>query len=232
MNFIELFQHIPNVKAITSTVGFNACDYAGANLNQVNADRFQLAKFFNVSTNNLFIPRQTHSTNVATPGDNLNNIDAIVSNKPNQVIAINTADCLPLLLVDPSAGIIAAAHCGWRGTVAGIVENTLQKMISIGANPKNIVAAMGPCIGVECFEVGNEVAEQFPEESIIRSYDKPHVDLAKAVSLQLLSLGLNKQNITTPFACSMCDNRFHSVRREGRSLPFRTLTAISLIPTD
>jgi YfiH family protein len=228
MAFIRLFENISGVQAVITTVGFNACHYAGAEPQQVAHDRAVLAEYFGVPDNGIYIPVQTHSTNVAMPGDNLEGVDAMVANRPGQVIAINTADCLPLLLADVKAGIIAAVHCGWRGTVAGIATNAVRKMIELGAKPENIAAAMGACIGTECFEVGEEVASQFAEAAVVRTYAKPHVDLAKAVTMQLTGMGISADNIATPIACSMCDTRFHSVRREGRALPFRTLTAIVL----
>jgi hypothetical protein len=228
MNFIELLKDTPNVKAITTTIGFNVCSYAGADELQVERDRSLLAKHFGVTDANLFIPVQTHSSNVAMPADDLCCVDAVVTNIPGQVIAVNTADCLPLLLADVNARVVAAVHCGWRGTVAGIVNNAISKMIELGSNTENIVAAMGPCIGVECFEVGEEVAALFPNESVLRTYEKPHVDLAKTVASQLTMTGVKMHNISFPFACSMCESRFYSVRRDGRALPFRTLTAIAL----
>lgn len=229
MQFLELLQNISGVKAITTTVGFNACHYAGADIESVNKDRLALARCFGVSNDDLFIPVQTHSTNVAMPGDDLQSVDAVVANIPGQVIAVNTADCLPLILFDSTSKAIAAVHCGWRGTVGGIAINAVRKMISLGTKPENIVAAMGPCIGTECFEVGEEVASQFPEEVVNRNYPKPHVDLAAAVAEQLSALGVKSGNISKPIACSMCDARFYSVRRQGRSLPYRTLTAISVL---
>jgi hypothetical protein len=230
MSFIELFKDISCVKAVTTTVGFNACYYAGADLEQVAADKAKLASFMGVPVDRVYIPRQVHSANVAQPGDDLENIDAMVTDRRDCVIAINTADCLPLLLVDPEAGVIAAIHCGWRGTVAHIVDNAVARMCQLGANPANIRAAIGPCIGPECFEVGEEVASQFPASTLLRSYAKPHVDLGKAVALQLTALGVPAEAIPAPLACSVCDPRFHSVRREGRALPYRTLTALRLLP--
>jgi hypothetical protein len=230
MAFIELFQDISGVQAATTTVGFNACHYAGADPKQVAHDRALLAEYFSVSDGDIYIPVQTHSANIAMPGDDLNGVDALIANRPGQVIAINTADCLPLLLADTHAGIIAAVHCGWRGTVAGIAAKTVRKMINLGAKPENILAAMGACIGTECFEVGEEVATQFHAAAVVRTpKSKPHVDLAKAVSMQLTDLGIAASIIAAPIACSKCDPRFHSVRREGRTLTARTLTALALL---
>jgi hypothetical protein len=230
MNFIKLFPNIPELHAVTTTVGFNACHYAGADLNQVAQNKQLLADEFGISVENIFIPRQTHSTNVATTSQSLENVDAVITNRRGQLIAVNTADCLPLLLADIDAGVIGAVHCGWRGAVAGIALNAVEMMTKFGAAPHRMIAAMGPCIGSECFEVGEEVASQFPAEVVIRSSDavKPHIDLAKSVTLQLTHCGLQPQNIAQPIACSMCDQRFYSVRRQGSSLSHRTLTAILL----
>jgi YfiH family protein len=229
MEFVKLFTDVAGLQAATTTVGMNVCHYAGADIESVKADRQRLAEFFGVSVDDVFIPVQTHCTNVGTPGEDLANTDAMVCASAGKVIGVNTADCLPLLLADMEAKVIAAVHCGWRGTVANIVSNAVNKMIDQGASPARMIAAMGPCIGTECFEVGEEVAVQFQEETVVRTYAKPHVDLGEAVSLQLVALGLSRERIAKPIACSVCDKRFYSVRRDGRDLPYRTFTAIKLL---
>jgi hypothetical protein len=229
MSFVKLFTDVAGLQAATTTVGMNVCHYAGADLDAVKADRQRLAEYFGVKVDDVFIPVQTHSANVGMPGEDLANTDAMVCASVEKVIGVNTADCLPLLLADIEAKVIAAVHCGWRGTVKHIVDNAVSKMIALGASPQRMIAAMGPCIGAECFEVGEEVAEQFPEQTVVRTYAKPHVDLAEAVSLQLFELGLSREHIAKPIACSVCDKRFYSVRRDGRELPYRTFTAIKLL---
>jgi hypothetical protein len=229
MSFVKLFTDVAGLQAATTTVGMNVCHYAGADLDAVKADRQRLAEYFGVKVDDVFIPVQTHSANVGMPGEDLANTDAMVCASVGKVIGVNTADCLPLLLADMEEKVIAAVHCGWRGTVKHIVDNAVSKMIALGASPQRMIAAMGPCIGAECFEVGEEVAEQFPEQTVVRTYAKPHVDLAEAVSLQLLELGLSREHIAKPIACSVCDKRFYSVRRDGRELPYRTFTAIKLL---
>jgi hypothetical protein len=228
MGFVELFSDVAELQAATTTVGMNVCHYAGAELKSVESNRQLLAEYFGVTVDDIFIPVQTHSTKVGMPGEDLADTDAMVCATSGKIIGVNTADCLPLLLADLEAKVIAAVHCGWRGTVAHIVDNAVNKMLSLGASPSRMIAAMGPCIGTECFEVGEEVAVQFPEQTVVRTYDKPHVDLGKAVRLQLIALGLNEEHISKPIACSVCDSRFYSVRRDGRSLPYRTFTAIKL----
>ena len=89
--------------------------------------------------------------------------DGMVTNLPGLALGILTADCAPVLLVDPVARVIGAAHAGWRGTVAGIIESTLELMTQRGAITSNIIAAIGPCIAQKSYEVGAEFNDRFVE---------------------------------------------------------------------
>ena len=100
--------------------------------------------------------------------------DALVSDRPGIALGILTADCAPVLLADASAGVIGAAHAGWRGAFDGVVEATLAKMIELGANAKNVSAAIGPCIGKDSYEVGPEFVARFVER------DAANTDLFRA----------------------------------------------------
>ena len=130
-----------------------------------------------------------------------------------------TADCVPVLLYDVATRSAAAIHAGWRGTANGILGLTVEKMKSeFGSNPKDLVAAIGPCIGPCCFEVGEDVAEHFSHrpETIIRRSDwaKPHIDLVLANRLQLEQAGVLPQNIETSGKCTLCSpQQFFSHRR-------------------
>jgi YfiH family protein len=86
--------------------------------------------------------------------------DAMVTNRPDLLLGILTADCAPVLLADPEAGIVGAAHAGWKGAAGGIVRATVQAMAGLGADPKNIRAAIGPTISGPNYEVGPETARQ------------------------------------------------------------------------
>jgi len=87
--------------------------------------------------------------------------DAMVTNKPGLMLGILTADCMPFLFVDDNAGVIGAAHAGWRGALSGILDNTIDKMISLGANPDTIKTALGPCLRQPSFEVGMDLVSEF-----------------------------------------------------------------------
>jgi hypothetical protein len=85
--------------------------------------------------------------------------DAAVTDRPGIALGIVTADCAPVLFADATAGVIGAAHAGWRGAVAGVLESTIAAMVAIGANPSRIVAAVGPCIGQESYEVAADLRD-------------------------------------------------------------------------
>lgn len=87
--------------------------------------------------------------------------DALVTNKPGVLLAILTADCAPVLLADRKAGVIGAAHAGWKGAITGVIENTVAAMTALGAHRENIAAAIGPCIVQASYEVDNGFRARF-----------------------------------------------------------------------
>lgn len=127
--------------------------------------------------------------------------------------AILTADCVPLILWDEKAEVLGLSHCGWRGVAAGLPSKTVQKMKEMGAQGK-ISAWAGPHIQSCCFEVQEDVANQFPE-SVIHKEGKLFVDLSKAITRQLLAVGLNPKDIQLPHLCTCGDKlKFFSYRRD------------------
>ncbi|CDL00036.1 conserved protein of unknown function [Magnetospirillum gryphiswaldense MSR-1 v2] len=91
--------------------------------------------------------------------------DAMVTTVPGLALGILTADCAPVLLADRKNGIVAAAHAGWKGAIGGVLENTIARMVELGAKPKNIVGAIGPCIGQRSYEVGPDFPAAFLAEN-------------------------------------------------------------------
>lgn len=217
--------------------GFNACHYTGDEENHVEQCREQLCVTLGINRDNLIIPRQTHSLNIAVvdeiPFDTsrLENIDALVTTLPNVAIAVNTADCVPLVFVEEEVGIIAVAHSGWKGTVGCIASKTVAQMIACGADASRIKVTMGPCICGDCFEVGDEVVEQFVKnrfdtpQIILNGYgERSHIDLPQACRKSLLEAGVLDENIAFPKECSRCNpQKFFSARRLGINSG-RTLT--------
>lgn len=203
--------------------GFSVCGYTGDNMERVEACRRELAKFVGVEPERIVQCRQTHSTAVfvaeSIDSDNREpyGYDAIVTRLKDVVIGVNTADCVPLVLFDEKAGVIGAVHAGWRGALAGIAVNAFEKMIELGADAGNIEVFFGPSIGECCFEVGDEVAVQFPDEFVRRREgEKPHVNLAGFVKWQLVNVGVDESKVKMNGNCTRCDTaRYFSARALG-----------------
>ena len=143
--------------------------------------------------------------------------DALVS-RSAFAVAIQTADCVPILIADLRVGAVAAVHAGWRGVVSGIAPNAID---FLGGDASNLVAAIGPCICGTCFEVGADVAEKIAtatDSAVIvrRAGEKAFVDLRIAVRTQLVRAGIPDANIEDVAGCTYHQNDlFFSYRREG-----------------
>jgi hypothetical protein len=163
--------------------------------------------------------------------------DALVTGQAGLLLIIKSADCLPVLIVDADRRTVAAVHCGWRGTLAGVLERTVNVMRErCGTAPGSILAGLGPCIGAACYEVGEDVRGRFaqaglPQRLFRPAPDRPGkflFDLAGANRLQLLHAGVREENIFAAGPCTHCDPRLPSYRRDrqraGRLLSFIGVT--------
>lgn len=226
-------------------LGFTEWD-SRANV-QENRRLFQSA--IGASDLSLVALKQFHSDVIcdfdSLPGEACNG-DASITAAPNLLLGIQTADCVPILLVDPKNRAVAAVHAGWRGTLQRIVEKTIGRMVmQFGTRPGNLLAAIGPAIGGCCYEVGTEVAAAFLSQFAqapewfdeLRTGDEPNplqwlnqfppghqpppknvrVDLRKANRAQLIAAGLNSQNIFTNELCTSCrPDLLFSYRKAGK----------------
>jgi YfiH family protein len=164
--------------------------------------------------------------------------DALMTNQPGIMVAVRTADCVPVLLHDPARRIVAAVHAGWRGAVAGIVPNTIAAMNGrFGGKAAALRMAIGPSAGACCYEVDEPVLSKlraaFPDwRQVIaeQSSLKALLDLRELIRRQAILSGLAAHNIAVANACTMCHpNLFFSYRREG--VVKRTMVSgIALIP--
>ena len=136
--------------------------------------------------------------------------DALIENQPGSVVAVKTADCIPVLLVDERRRVVAAVHAGWRGTAARIAADAVALMgRRFGTSAVDLHAAIGPGIGECCYEVGAEVAEHFGGQG------RGHIDLAAANRRQLEESGVTQGRIYASNLCTMCRiGEFHSFRRD------------------
>lgn len=175
----------------------------------------------NIPFENLVIPQQTHSDNVRVVKGNVNSFadtDALVTNQPNIALALNFADCVPIILYDPVKKVIACSHAGWRGTVAKIGPKTVEKMSKeYGSNPDDIIALIGPAIGKCCFEAGANVLEELKKtlkEPSSELISNSHADLKLINKFQLLDTGVKKIDVCE--YCTSCQNElFFSYRKEN-----------------
>ncbi|MBO4266534.1 MAG: peptidoglycan editing factor PgeF [Lachnospiraceae bacterium] len=142
----------------------------------------------------------------------MNVCDGYVTNRQHVPLAIFTADCVPLLMEDAVTGTVGAVHCGWRSTVADIEKNAVDAFVSLGSQPGDICAAIGPAIGRCCFEVGPEVVDAVNAligDGASSFYEKRGekfmLDLRGVVRERLIMLGLNPNNIEIVGGCTMCD---------------------------
>jgi len=178
--------------------GPGSTDQAGA----VRTNRARAASALGVAPEALVRVHQVHSPNVVTidaPAETPVEADALVTATPGIAISILTADCQPVLFADPKAGVIGAAHAGWRGALEGVLENTLDAMERLGAERANITAVIGPCISLQAYEVGEEFMERFMIEDPAYSRffsggpgGKPHFDLPSFSLSRLRAAGVGE----------------------------------------
>ena len=181
-------------------------------------NRARVAELLGAEPGKLITVFQKHSADAAiaeapwsgTPPE----ADAIVTKTPRLAIGVLTADCAPVLLCDGTAKVIGAAHAGWKGSLGGIIEATVEAMRNLGAKPERIVAAIGPSISQDAYEVGTEFVERFvAEEPASTSFfindegtGEPHFDLPAYVGQRLARAGVGH--------CTYCEEtRLFSHRR-------------------
>jgi polyphenol oxidase len=212
------FQHGFSLRA----GGLSAGPYASLNLGRnvgddaqaVDENHRRFAAQVGYAPSKLCEVKQVHGGVVRTvPHERGQDGDAMVSTR--EPIGIRVADCAAVLIADPASGAVAAAHAGWRGVVAGVVPNAVRTLGSAG-----LVAAVFPCIGLDAFEVGDDVAQQLAqvagEDVVRRGTGKPHVDLQRAVYSQLIASGLAAARIELVIGCTVSEPaRFFSYRRDG-----------------
>jgi YfiH family protein len=209
----------------------------------VTANRTRCAAMLGIAPAGLVTAYQVHGINVAevtspwAPG-NGPKADALVTNRRGVALGILTADCAPILLADRQAGVIGAAHAGWKGAKAGVAAAVVAAMVRQGARPENIAAAVGPVIGQASYEVGPEFRQAFlnddPDASVFfcdGPRGRPHFDLPGFVTRQLERLNLGAVDRVDDDTCADAD-RFFSYRRScltGEPDYGRQLSAIVLV---
>ncbi len=212
---------------------------------KVMENRGRMAAALHVTPERFLTAYQIHSPDVIVAeapwsAEQRPRADAIVTRVPGLAVGVTTADCGPLLLADPQARVVAAAHAGWRGALAGVVEATVVAMQRLGAEPRRVVAALGPMIRQLNYEVGIDLVENFLQADrrnarFFRPSDKQDhalFDLAGFIAARLAQAGV--ANIEDLGACTYAEpERFFSYRRSthrGESDYGRHVNAIALDP--
>ena len=175
--------------------------------------------------------RQVHSCDAVCAtrpwGQDRPSADAVLTGRPGVLVGVRTADCLPVLLVDPRTRAVAAVHAGWRGTVAGVLQRAFERMVSeFGSRPADVGAVIGPGIAGCCFEVGEEVACRFDNRFVDRARPRPYVDLPSVLESQMRVNGINR--IAVARECTSCNlGRYFSHRAE-KGQTGRMLSAVGV----
>ena len=203
-----------------------------------------LCPLLGVSSNRFARPHQVHTDRIyqideeflALPKEKqtelLDGVDAVISNVPDVVLGISTADCIPVLVYDSEHHAAAAIHAGWKGTVLRIVEKAMDAMTqAFGTEPAQCTAVIGPGISLRSFEVGQEVVDSFKEAGFMMDdvtvwmpnkkkdelpEEKPHIDLKEINRRQLLDKGVQKEKIMVSQIDTFADERYFSARREQK----------------
>jgi YfiH family protein len=158
--------------------------------------------------------------------------DGLVTTDPGVVLAVLTADCAPVLLADPAAGVVGAIHAGWRGLAAGIVEAGVAAMAALGADPAATVGLVGPAVGGCCYEVGPDVREavgaRYPA-ALARTRDgRPALDPAAGAAQALERAGVGQVRVAGECTVDLADRSFSHRRDHGRT--GRQAGLIALVP--
>lgn len=215
----------------------NCTPYTGDDIEAVQRNQQLLCTALHIEKEQLIIPYQTHSVNALVidkeflqqnaekRNEQLQNIDALITQEKGVCLCISTADCTPILLYDRKQQVIAAIHAGWRGSVNYIVRKTLEQMNRLyNTQGEDIFAAIGPCIGFDAFEVGDEVYDAFKQNDCPMEYisgwkpetHKWHIDLQMANSVQLIDFGVPTEQIDICDICTFTHyEKFFSARRLG-----------------
>jgi len=174
------------------------------------------------SRGRLFLLTQVHGAAMhSAPWNGTPEGDAALSGAEGLLVAVETADCLPILLVDPRRRAAAAIHAGWRGTALGVARRGVEALVADGSKAREILAGLGPGIGACCYEVGDDVREAFTKrgEAFFRAgrRGRPHLDVRAANVTQLIDAGISPSHIHHVPDCTFCRaDLYHSFRRDGK----------------
>ena len=235
--------HAVSQKESREVYFFSLALHTGEEAGEIVANRRKLARQLSADESFVFVTaNQTHSNHVCIIDkkemqgwekleDAVEDCDALVTDQEKVIVAILTADCVPVLFYDPVKSVVAAVHAGWRGTEGEIVVKTIDAMKHrFGTDPSDILAGVAPAIGKCCYEVGEDVASHFSAypSAIHRRGEKYMLDLPAINKEQMLLEGLQEEHIEMSGICTACQvDDFFSYRKEqGCSGRFMSLIGL------
>ena len=199
-------------------LGMNLSLAVGDDPDNVRRNRELFFGSLEIGLSDLAFAGQIHSANVSLVGrgGTYKDCDGLITNVRRKFLCISIADCVPILIYDPAAEVVAAVHAGWRGTVSGIVGAAVQRMVDeYGGSPGAMTAYIGPSAGVCCYEVGEEVAGRFDQAFVNRVDGKTFLDLKAQNRKQMILSGIHPDRIEVSPHCTISEGHlFHSYRRE------------------
>jgi YfiH family protein len=207
----------------------------------VRTNRARIAAALGVSPDRLLSLHQVHSARAVRVDGPWRGVrpqaDALVTTTPGLALTALAADCAPILFADPESGVIAAAHAGWRGALAGVIEAAIAEMEAAGAARARIQAAIGPCIGAESYEVGPEFRDRFVSDDAANAQfftpgarDRLHFDLKAYCAARLERACIAGADVLIHDTCELEDDFFSNRRavKRGEGDYGRNLSAIAL----
>ena len=203
----------------------NIAFHVNDNTTTVLQNHKNLAKKYGYDLERVIHMRQIHSdiVHIVDESDNFENpkeCDALITNRPNTPLMVMVADCSPVLFYDPARKVIAVAHAGRAGAFANIVANVVTTMqTEFQTNPRDIEVKIGPAIGVCCYEVSREIAQEAQrlgyQNAITHKEQRFYLDIRTILAQQLERLGVTKVSISP--VCNCCDRSYFSYRREQQT---------------
>lgn len=202
---------------------FNLSDGVGDDPAAVAANRSRLAAAIGLGTDSVVWMRQVHGTDVSVvtgpTDDAVADVDALVTDQPGLALAVLAADCVPVLLADPVAGVLGVAHAGRVGASTGVVHSVLAAMAGLGARPERTEVLLGPAVCGGCYEVPAQMRDDvhglLPGSGCVTRVGSPGLDLRRGLRTQLRSLNVIK--VDSDPRCTVEDPQLYSHRREGRT---------------
>ena len=213
IDWVDLSYHfsIQNIKAVFSYKSFSTDGIEG---------RKSIANANGFNPESLIIPKQTHSTNVLFQSEagRILDTDGVFSSDPNLVCSVQVADCMPVYFVHETKSVFGLVHAGWRGLVNGILFQSAKLIKENGFSNSEFEILFGPSIQKCCFEVSNDVIDQFDPTFVENKENgKYRIDLQVMALNQLVESGFQDKKITVLPDCTFCDDeKYHSYRRNGK----------------